>query len=87
MTYLVQQKPFRDPLSIFEDFFDNSSRRSIALIDLQEDADHIYVTVEAPGVPKSEIRVEYQERRLRISGERKALNSHVSAGSLHREIS
>ena len=58
-------------------------------VNIQEDADHLYVCVELPGLDDEAITVEVLERKLQIRGERSIPHppaSETSTCILHKEI-
>jgi HSP20 family protein len=74
MTFLIR----RNSLSPFEPFFgrfnfmedDLSTATWAPPVDVAEEADKIFVRVEVPGVDEKDLKVNYEDGLLTISGER-----------------
>lgn len=83
MTYLVTRKnspvDFRSDLDgLFEGFFSPVRRFSgetnpawAPAYDIAEEDDHYLLSLEMPGVPKDDIKIEVAENMISVSGERK----------------
>lgn len=86
MTFLTRQNPFNDFRTLqnrlFEPFFgrfnfldDSMTTGSWApAVDVAEDSERIHVKVEVPGVEEKNLRVNYEDGLLTVSGERQFEN-------------
>ena len=82
MTFLTRQNPFHDLRTLqnrlFEPFFgrfnfldDSMTTGSWAPpVDVAEDTERIHVKVEVPGMEEKDLRVNYEDGLLSVSGER-----------------
>jgi HSP20 family protein len=53
--------------------------------DVEELRDHYLITLELAGVPKDQIKIEFQEHQIQISGERKRVNRKEDQGQVYSE--
>lgn len=86
MTFLTRQNPFNDFRTLqnrlFEPFFgrfnfldDSMTTGSWApAVDVAEDSERIHVKVEVPGMEEKDLRVNYEDGLLSVSGERQFEN-------------
>jgi HSP20 family protein len=86
MTFLTRQNPFNDLRTLqnrlFEPFFgrfnfldDSMTTGSWAPpVDVAEDSERIHVKVEVPGMEEKDLRVNYEDGLLTVSGERQFEN-------------
>ncbi len=86
MTFLTRQNPFSDLRTLqnrlFEPFFgrfnfldDSMTTGSWAPpVDVAEDSERIHVKVEVPGMEEKDLRVNYEDGLLTVSGERQFEN-------------
>ena len=86
MTFLTRQNPFNDFRTLqnrlFEPFFgrfnfldDSMTTGSWApAVDVAEDTERIHVKVEVPGMEEKDLRVNYEDGLLSVSGERQFEN-------------
>ena len=86
MTFLTRQNPFNDFRTLqnrlFEPFFgrfnfadDSMTTGSWAPpVDVAEDTERIHVKVEVPGMEEKDLRVNYEDGLLSVSGERQFEN-------------
>lgn len=86
MTFLTRQNPFNDFRTLqnrlFEPFFgrfhfldDSMTTGSWAPpVDVAEDSERIHVKVEVPGMEEKDLRVNYEDGLLTVSGERQFEN-------------
>ena len=86
MTFLTRQNPFNDFRTLqnrlFEPFFgrfnfldDSMTTGSWApAVDVAEDSERIHVKVEVPGMEEKDLRVNYEDGLLTVSGERQFEN-------------
>ncbi len=76
MTFLTRYTPARDLNRIFEPFFGRFFDETPATgtwappVDVAEDAEKIHVKVEVPGMNENELKVNYEDGLLTVSGER-----------------
>ncbi len=78
--------PFDEAIRQF--FGDASSAYDgkVAPVDIESDEKNIYVVLEAPGVNREDISIQYQDRVLTISGEKKSAVSDEKNGVHLSEI-
>ena len=75
--YLVKRS--YKPNSLFEDFFNLENtfgkeflNNSIDTpVEVTSDEKNVYIKIELPGIDKKDIKIEYQDNTLSISGEKK----------------
>lgn len=65
-------------------FLPGFSARSYPMINLDEDANNIYVEALAPGVDPKALELTAVDRQLRISGEKTASDAEIPAERIHR---
>lgn len=72
MTYVTLQQRFLEPFFGRFNFLDDqpSSGTWAPPVDVAEEKDHILVKVEVPGVDEKDLRVNFEDGLLTISGER-----------------
>jgi HSP20 family protein len=89
--------PFREirdlERKIWQDFFTPNywpttlaSQISLPSSELTEDENNYYLTVELPGVDKENIKIEADEKNLKISGERKEERQKENARQHYSEL-
>jgi HSP20 family protein len=99
--YLVKRS--YKPNSLFEDFFNLENtfgkeflNNSIDTpVEVTSDEKNVYIKIELPGIDKKDIKIEYQDNTLSISGEKKVEKketenkysySEINTGSFRRNI-
>ncbi|HUP48875.1 MAG TPA: Hsp20/alpha crystallin family protein [Thermoanaerobaculia bacterium] len=82
MTFLTRTNPFNDlrtvPNRLFEPFFGRFNFMDDALtsgtwappVDVAEDSERIHVKVEVPGMEEKDLKINYEDGLLTVSGER-----------------
>lgn len=65
-------------------FLPSLSARSYPLINMNEDADNVYVEALAPGLNPDSIEVTVLRDQLRIAGEKAAINPDIKPEAYHR---
>jgi HSP20 family protein len=94
-TRNLPASPFR---SLLEDFFGESAmndmfgegaatRRFLPAMDLREDNDAYFATVELPGLRKEDVKISLHEQVLTIQGEKKSNHEEQKEGLLRMERS
>lgn len=80
---LVRWRPFRDLINVqneidraFDEFFGRSASEVDGglwspAVDMSEDNDNVYVSVEVPGMTKDSVKITLQDNLLTIRGEKK----------------
>ncbi len=70
-------------------FFDDLRTREIDSVsptcEVEETDDHYLISVDMPGVPKDQIKIEFQDQHLTISGERKVQTEKKESGRIYSE--
>jgi HSP20 family protein len=79
---------------LFDDFLGTSERPVakrgsdwLPACDIQEAEGHFLISLEVPGIPKDQIRLEIVDHRLQVSGERKAETKSEKDGRWYSERS
>lgn len=72
MTYMTLQQRFLEPFFGRFNFLDDQVTNGTwaPAVDVAEDKDHILVKVEVPGMEEKDLRVNFEDGLLTISGER-----------------
>lgn len=65
-------------------FLPGVSARTYPLINISEDADHVYIEALAPGLNPDSIEVSVLRDQLRMSGEKTPINPDVKPEAFHR---
>lgn len=100
MNYLIRRNDTWNPLAefrremdgLFDDFFSPTFRtgRDVNTVwspayDVAEEEGHYMLSVEMPGIPKDEIKIEVAENTVTISGERRFENKKKENGAWYGE--
>lgn len=75
--------------NLFDDFWTPTAARRAEswnpAAEVEEADDHYLLTLEMPGVPEDQIKLEVVDQQLTISGERRAKEEHKSDGTYYTE--
>ncbi len=100
MNYLTRRNDLWNPLadfrremdSLFNDFFSSTTRswRDSDYVwtpacDVVEEQGHYLLSLETPGIPKDDIKIEVADNTVTISGERHAKNEKKEDGAWYGE--
>ncbi len=90
MTFLTRPRVSNNEVSdIFDTFnsiFSGTPSYWTPRMDLVEDGNSYHLTVEVPGFEKKDIRVEFEDNVLTVSGEKNSDNVHDERKAYFREI-
>jgi len=101
MNYLTRRNDLWSPLadfrremdSLFDDFFSPTNARATGntnhvwtpACDVAEEEGHYMLSLEVPGIPKDEIKIEVADNTVTISGERQSKNEKKEKGAWYGE--
>ena len=78
---IIRWEPFRD-LSELNRLFATAGaqRRWMPAMDLVESADEFVLTADLPGLSEEDVKIEFEDRVLTLSGERKSAHEETKPG-------